>query len=337
MGSEYRPQVVADLHRRVAAALPRWGLSPQAGISVLSLSENATFAVDDRDRDRRLVIRVHRIGYSSAQEIRSELAWIDALSREGVVETAPPVPGRDGELLQTLESSDGGPSRHAVAFLRLDGEAPSGCEDAGPWFERLGELTARMHRHARTWSRPSGFDRGRWDLEAMVGPRARWGPWRAALGLTTAGRDILERALARIEQRLAHFGTSRDRFGLVHADLHLANLLVQGTRLQIIDFDDCGFGWFMYDFAAAISFIEQQANLPQLLDAWTRGYRRLAGLSREELAEIPTFVVLRRILLSAWIASHREVPAAQQIGEDYTQGMVELAERFLRGELLAGR
>ncbi len=169
----------------------------------------------------------------------------------------------------------------------------------------------------------------------MVGQRARWGPWQAAIGLEPAGRTTLERALSEIAQRLARFGTGRDRFGLVHADLHLANLLVDGTRLQIIDFDDCGFSWFMYDFAAAVSFIEHQPELPQLLDAWLDGYRRLAEPSAEELAEIATFVTLRRILLTAWIASHSEVPAAQQVDRDFTPGTVELADRFLRGTLLS--
>ncbi len=38
--------------------------------------------------------------------------------------------------------------------------------------------------------------------------------------------------------------------------MRLANLLIDGDRVTLIDFDDCGFGWFMYDFAAAISFFE---------------------------------------------------------------------------------
>jgi len=53
-----------------------------------------------------------------------------------------------------------------------------------------------------------------------------------------------------------------------------------------------------------------------------------------ELAEIPTFVILRRILLSAWFASHSEVPMAQQMGKSYTDGTVELAEQLLSGTFL---
>ena len=74
----------------VAGGLDRWGLSPETAVSVLNLSENATFALSDPQNGRELVLRVHRVGYSSPEEIRSELAWIEALGREGVVETATP-------------------------------------------------------------------------------------------------------------------------------------------------------------------------------------------------------------------------------------------------------
>lgn len=334
MSGAYPPEVVAELERMVMAALPRWSLSPRTAVSVLNLSENATFALTDPDGGRELVLRVHRVGYSSPAEIRSELAWIEALRMERVVETATPVAGRDGELLQTLISLSGAPSRNAVAFARLPGAAPDPADDAVRWFDRLGEVTARMHRHSRGWGLPPGFRRKRWDLDSMVGPAAFWGSWRDAIGLTPGGSIIIEAALRLIERRLSRYGSRPDRFGLVHADLHLANLLVHDTHLRIIDFDDCGFSWFMYDFATAVSFIEHQPNLPELLAAWLEGYRRVALLSDEDQAEIPTFVVLRRILLSAWFASHSEVPMAQQMGESYTDGTVELAEQLLSGTFL---
>jgi len=318
----------------VTDALPRWGLSPDTAVSVLNLSENATFALSDPRSGVELVVRVHRAGYSSAEEIRSELAWLEALGHERVVDTATPVLGVDGERLQTLSSSTAAPSRHAVAFARLPGTAPDPAIDAVRWFDRLGELTARMHGHARSWRLPPGFRRKRWDLDAMVGPKAFWGPWQAAIGLTPAGSAVIESALATISARLARYGAGAQRFGLVHADLHLANLLVHDDQLRIIDFDDCGFSWFMYDFATAVSFIEHQPALPDLLAAWIAGYGRAGSLTEADIAEIPSLVVLRRILLTAWIASHGEVPMAQQMAAGYTEGTVELAQRLLAGTFL---
>jgi Ser/Thr protein kinase RdoA (MazF antagonist) len=332
MADEYTPAVIAELHARVADNLARWMFSPSASVTLLTVSENATFALRDPD-GRELVLRVHRVGYSSAEEIRSELAWMSALRRDGVIETAAAVPGADGQYVQVLPSRAGGPPRFAVAFERLPGTEPD-SRDAARWFERLGELTALMHRHAQSWPLPEGFQRKRWDFDAMVGPQGFWGPWRGGIGLDQAGVVILEKVLDVIRRRLERFGQGADVFGLVHADLRLANLLVDGTHLRVIDFDDCGFSWYLYDFATSISFIEHEPIVPDLLQAWIQGYCRQLPLSAEARAEIPTFVVLRRILLTAWLASHAEVPIACEIGMSYTAGTVALAQELLRGKFL---
>src|SRR5260221_13336109 len=77
-----------------------------------------------------------------------------------------------------------------------------------------------------------------------------------------------------MRQRLASYGRGEDRFGMIHADVRLANLLADGDDIQVIDFDDCGFGWFMFDLATAVSFMEHDPRVPELCDAWVRGYRR---------------------------------------------------------------
>ena len=93
-------------------------------------------------------------------------------------------------------------------------------------------------------------------------------------------RELLGRLDAVLRRRLEAFGRGPERFGLVHADIRLANLLVDGDHVRVIDFDDCGFSWFMYDFATTVSFIEDHPQVPELKDAWVDGYRSLAPLGR---------------------------------------------------------
>ncbi|MGH6875304.1 MAG: phosphotransferase enzyme family protein, partial [Aestuariivirgaceae bacterium] len=61
------------------------------------------------------------------------------------------------------------------------------------------------------------------------------------------------------------------------------------------------------------------------------GYRRVTPLAREDEDEIPTFVMLRRLLLVAWIGSHHETELAKSMGIPYTEGTVGLCEDYLRG------
>jgi Ser/Thr protein kinase RdoA (MazF antagonist) len=84
-----------------------------------------------------------------------------------------------------------------------------------------------------------------------------------------------------------------------------------------------------------VSFIEHEPIVPDLLRAWVRGYRKTLPLGAEAEAEIPTFVILRRILLTAWLASHAEVPFARELGASYTEGTVALAQKLMRGEFLS--
>ena len=132
-----------------------------------------------------------------------------------------------------------------------------------------------------------------------------------------------------IKKRLNDFGRSEERFGLIHADMRLANLLIDQNGTRLIDFDDCGMGWYLYDFAAAISFFEEDPRIPQLRKAWIQGYRKIRTLTEEDEVEINTFVMLRRLALLAWIGSHIEAPEAQELAPGFAQGTTNLALAYL--------
>jgi Ser/Thr protein kinase RdoA (MazF antagonist) len=331
----YDARFLDRLETSLRGALPRWGLSPRTDLRLLTISENATFRAHDPASGRDLVFRVHRPGYHTKAEIASELAWVEALGREGVVATLTAIPQTSGEVIADLD--DGGTVRHAVAFGLLSGKEPAEGDDLPAWFRELGAINARLHAHAKAWQKPDGFVRKVWDFDAMLGKTRLWGDWRAGLGLDTEGRQVLEQTAALLRDLLEAYGKGEDRFGLVHADMRVANLLVDGDTLSVIDFDDCGFSWYLYDFAAAISFTEHEPYIPALQKAWIEGYRTVAPLSDEECAIIPVFIMLRRMLLTAWIASHSETPTAQAMGEAYTQGTVALARAFLQSYAPEGK
>lgn len=315
---------LAALEELARAALPLWGLEG-AGVRLLNLSENATYGVTGA---RRHALRIHRAGYHSRAAIESELAWVVALRAAGVVATPIPVPGRDGAWVQVLAHPTMDAPRHMVLFEWEDGAEPGIGDDLVGPFETLGAVTAAMHRHARGWQRPAGFTRLTWDFETALGGTPHWGRWRD--GMAVAGHEpLFARTVAAIGRRLAGFGQGADRFGLIHCDLRLANLLIDGAAVKVIDFDDCGFGWYMYDAATPVSFYEHDPKVPELLAAWARGYRTVAPLAAEDEAEIPTFVMLRRLLLVAWIGSHAETELAQSMGAEYTAQTAPLCEAYL--------
>lgn len=308
-------------------ALRAYPAGPEAELTLLNISENATYRVDDPASGLRTVLRVHRPGYHTLAAIESELAWVRALRQGDAVRTPAVIAADDGSDIVVGLHPDGEP-RHAVMFAWVPGTEPPQdrlVED----FTELGAITARLHRHARRWQRPAGFTRLTWDYERSIGPAGNWGRWQDGIGVGEAEHQQLARLDARLRERLGAFGNGPDRFGLIHADMRLANLIVDGGAVSVIDFDDCGFGWYMYDLGSSVSFIEHYPHLPEMIDSWVRGYRTEEPLSADEAAELPTFVLLRRLLLVAWIGSHSDTELAQSLGAEFTRVSCDLAENYL--------
>lgn len=308
-------------------ALSQFRFSEHARIRMINLSENATYLVEDPTTQRDAVLRVHRENYHPAESIHSELLWLDALRADAGIRTATVIPARDGRRVVTLEQA--GIERHAVLFEMMGGVEPDEAAVDEKSFRTLGGLTARLHQHARQWPLPPGFSRFSWDWAHTLGSAPRWGRWQDGIGIGEPEIKLLSRLSDLVEERLREFGTGSNRFGLVHADLRLANLLVDGDHVNVIDFDDCGFSWFLYDFGTAVSFIEDDPRLGEWQAAWVEGYREVAGLSRVEEEMLSTFVVLRRMMLVAWMGSHAHSRECQVKGPSYARGTCELAERYL--------
>jgi Ser/Thr protein kinase RdoA (MazF antagonist) len=329
MAADKKPtheELLLHLQSVAERSVSRFGLPQDVTVKLINVSENATYKIEDASSGRKWALRVHRDGYHSKTAIASELVWLAALEDYGV--TVPtPVTALDGEFIQTLAVEGLTNPRNVVLFLWKNGTEPARTDVAS--FELLGETAARMHAHIRSWQRPAWFERHTWNFETSLGDRPHWGRWQDGMGMTSEATEAISAAVDLIRDRLEAFGKSPDRFNLVHGDMRLANLLMEGNDVKVIDFDDCGFSWLLYDCATTVSFFEQAPEVPELLKAWVRGYRRVGALSPEEEAEIETFVMLRRLLLIAWIGSHSETELAQSMGVAYTQESIPLCERYL--------
>lgn len=309
--------------------LDLWPGISGARATLINLSENHTFRIDCAN-GRQYALRVHRQGYQCRASIVSELTWVSALGEQTVVPVPQPVEGTNGNFVQSFGGAD------AVLFDYMPGSEPSNAEDF-PWiFEELGRLAAHCHLHAMSWQPPERFSRPRWTMSAMLGTDGLWGDWRHAPGLDDPGRQVLEQVASVLESQFGGYGYDPHRFGLIHADMRLANLLMHKGELRLIDFDDCGFCWFVYDFAAAVSFSEDDPVVPELWERWLTGYGRVRALQSQDIAMRDAAVMSRRMLLLAWIGSHSETELAQSQAPHFAKGTLALAERFLSGRSLWG-
>ena len=238
----------------------------------------------------RAALRLHRQGYQTAAAIRAELWWCDALARAGLPVPAA-LPSRDGTLLVTLSNG-----RHASAIYWLEGEA---LGEAGVPFARplrqtldlhqsLGALLARLHKATDVLVLPEGFTRPRWDLDGLVGEAPFWGRfWDHPLA-DADQRATLTRARDALRERLAG-----DQ-GLIHADVLRENVLVDEGKLSLIDFDDSGFGFRLYDLGTVLSQNLYEPAYPEIRDALMDGY------GTDDRAMVEAFTLARTCASVGW-------------------------------------
>jgi Ser/Thr protein kinase RdoA (MazF antagonist) len=291
-------------------------------VTSINLSENHCFRADAPD-GAQYVLRLHRPGYQSRPTIESELSWLTALGQETEIPVPTPLATAGGGLLAEVV-----PGRLAALFAFEAGREPLPHENLEATFATLGRYAAIAHRHVADWRRPAGFVRPTWDAAAILDSDGLWGNRRRAPHVEGEVAAALDHLDARLRLRLAGYGATPDRFGLIHADMRLANLLVDGDRLVLLDFDDCGFGWFVYDLAASLSFFEASPQVPALIAAWLDGYRAIRPHSADDIAMVDVMILLRRMALLAWIGSHGETSLAAAHRDRFAIDTVELARRF---------
>ncbi|MGB4778380.1 phosphotransferase enzyme family protein [Microbacterium sp.] len=332
--------VFAQLRRGEAAPtwvsdgiLRAWDLDATSVVTLIVLSENVTFKVSTGSGEPIMVVRLGRPGYAaSTDHIRAELQWVEALRDDAGIPTPAPVRGQGGDFVQFLDDASGA-RWSAVAFGFVAGSV---LEDEGAdpaHFHEIGRLTGLLHEHARTWEPPAAFVRFEWDVADMVGPAARWGDWRDA-DLTDPDRAMLVRAEERAKGILADAGVdhSPDHFGLIHGDLRPSNVMrmSEGEHpLVIIDFDDCGFGYYLYDFAAALTFYEHRPAAREMAERWLTGYQTVRPLSAVDLRVAGAFSLLRRLTMLGWATTHRADALPPDLWDENLPGTVEVGARFL--------
>jgi Ser/Thr protein kinase RdoA (MazF antagonist) len=308
MSNAVTPDPLPRLEAAARQALPRFGFGPGAALSLLHHRENAVFRVDDGGRSWAL--RVHRAGYRTSDEIRSELCWMDAL-REAGVSTPPVRPGADGDPLQHVAAGPGQPPLQVDVLGWIDGAPLAAGGESAELYRLVGRTSALIQAHGRQWTPPPGFRRPTWDVDALVGPRALWGDYAALEALAPDDLARMHRAADLVRRRLDAFGRAPDRFGLTHGDLMPDNILVAGDVPHVIDFDDGGYGWYLYDLATLLADRVADPGFAAMRDAWVAGYRSVAPLPEEHLRELDVLVMARLLLGLGWMHTRRETPMAQ--------------------------
>ena len=251
------------------------------------------------------MLRIHQPGYQTAEAIELELAWLAAMCRDANLPVPEPVSTRDGKLLAQI-SIPGIPGQRNCSLLRwVKGRAIR--KDAQPHHYRAqGQLMARLHHHAAHWPSPPGLTKRKYDWDGLFSDDAGEGlPSSEAWSLLPQECvKPFEGVTRKVKQVMDEWGKGPDVYGLIHADLGLdANVLFGGGEARAIDFDDSGFGYYVYDLSLALEHCQEDKALAQFREALLAGYTQIRSLSEDQLKYLDLFLAAFWVYLSLWAAA----------------------------------
>jgi len=333
---------LARLGHVVDTLLPCYGLSTVQR-TLLQHENNAVYRLVTTVGEQ-FVVRVANTWGRSEQEQRSEMQWLQALRRETSLVVPEPVQNLDGDLVTMIVThgivTEGiAPARsmeaHPCVVLRwVPGEPPQ-PGPAPALMERIGAFTAEMHRYSERFAPAAGFVRPRWDWERLFGAHSFLHDENIMTMLPSRQRGVLHAASEQIRRALSCPGKQALRQGHIHADLHRDNILIYNSEVGVIDFDDCGFGYYLFDIACVLDSFKRRvfadpAEYREGREALLRGYARIRPLASDFDEYLGIFMALRDMVILDFILRSKN-PNVQEWGRSRVAPLIDQLRTHLDG------
>ena len=322
------PSRYADIAR---TALVAYDLPTNSTATLLRGLNNAVFEVA-ADADVRFALRVHRPGWRTADQIASELAFQQAVGARldgSRIDVPRPVPASSGDLVVRVLADVGTPGLCSL-LTWLDGVPLRPARGLGPRAaELLGEALARLHDAGASFQPPAGFDLPRWDADGLFGAHS---PYLSGADVDEL-RDLLPADDHALFRRVAdrtrgafdefEAASAPGQFGVIHNDFILGNchfrLDRRSWRVGVLDFDDCGWGWFCSDLGAVLgNLADFRTSFTRLSRAFLAGYRTIRPLPQGFDQHWPLMMATRHAANCLWA-----------LGRGRTTGDMDAARRQL--------
>lgn len=306
----------------VNSALRLWGFEG-ADWSLVAARENRVFKVCTIDGER-YALRLHRQAFRSDAELNSELDWMSALAH-GDLHVPAPIAALDGAYLHCVDDVQVDVLSWVPGTPLGETGQPLTMTDRHGVFRQIGIEMARLHRISDAWKPAKEFDRWSWDRDGLLGEQPLWGrfwenPTLSAedKALFSAARDHAIRQLSDLEKDLD--------YGLIHADLVRENVMLDADRVYLIDFDDGGWGFRLFDIATFLFKNRSEPDFEGLKAAFLEGYSSQRALNTDALA---LFILLRAFTYVGWVIDRMDEAGATQRNKLFVETARTLATQKL--------
>lgn len=299
----------------VAAYLAdHYGLAPPVDVRVLEPGANRNFLVTSQGQ--RYVYRIytdHDFYVRNPEAYRYELDLLAYLKKHKLA-VPEPVKRLDGQRLSILDAASG-PRTDPQTGRQTDtrNDPPPGpwgdgaCsalfrffegEEHVTWYPEVkeqvvisfGAAVAEIHQRADQFQGP--YCRHHFDLQYLLD-----GPLQTLESILRErrGEDLsfFKDYADHMRRQINGLGKGKEIYGLIHADLHVGNILYHPKNgYCILDFDQCAFGWRAYDVATFKNNIIETVPDHLTDEIWRcflEGYNQVRPLTQAELDCLQVF------------------------------------------------
>ncbi|MBT4792585.1 MAG: phosphotransferase [Halobacteriovoraceae bacterium] len=236
----------------------------------------------------KVYFRLTESWHRNIEQVKSELDWMFYLQTRGI-DFAHPIKSKSDEYCETVESGD---EKYIVSvFKEARGKRIIEKEEFNDeLLSNWGEIIGKMHSYTKDYKPSEVQRRSEWNAEEYH---------ENILKLIRPEHGKIYEEFNRLDKLFSTFPKDNHSYGLIHADLHTGNFHVdENNQIMSFDFDDCVYGWFIYDIVVFLWALESfNLNWERVQESILEGYNKHNRIDEFWFNHMPDFYNYRVILI----------------------------------------
>jgi len=222
------------------------------------------------------ILKISHHHWRSESDIKFELEFLDFLYSQNLP-VAHPIQTKSDLLFVTINAVEG--DRYAALFPFAPGEVPQGDLNLKQ-SEIMGKTLGKLHRASLAFKNDT--ERQPLDLEYLLDRSLE-----TIKPYLRNRRDLayLLDTSAEIGQQLACLESKSPLWSVCWGDPHSGNVhFTDDNQITLFDFDQCGYGWRIFDLAKFLQVSLNAGINRQVRDAFFQGYQQIQLLTEAEMS-----------------------------------------------------
>jgi len=270
-------------------------------IENVNLGFNASFKVTTSS-DQMYAFRININSKKHAAELAAEAQWLQRIEKIDSLHAPVPLQSKNGEYYASVWSDLLDKDLVCLGYTWIEGTIP-GDEPTAEDYRKIGRNMAELHLSSIDWL-PTDTASMPLLNTTLLSSSSNYPDERINPRLEGMIQDLMAEC-DKVHERLS----AETVLQPIHADLHAFNVVSQPNGIQaVIDFDDCGIGFPLQDFAISSFYLRGENAFEEAVFEGYAEIRPLPKFNQEdyELLLISRQIVLLNDLLKVTTAEERE-------------------------------